>query len=104
MSPWLLTVAQAGSRGERSAQIWALSAVDEEFGSGDEACVGGSEEDGGTGDVIGITDAPERDGRGHMVEQALQLRCVGACQGSIEPPPALTNSTSMRPASVFTRS
>jgi hypothetical protein len=36
----------------------SLSAVDEEFGSGDEACVRGSEEDGGAGDVIGITDTP----------------------------------------------
>jgi hypothetical protein len=35
-----------------------LSAVDEEFGSGDEACVRGSEEDGSAGDVIGITDTP----------------------------------------------
>src|SRR4029077_14095494 len=40
-----------------------LSAVDEEFGSGDEACVRGSEEDGGAGHVIGITDAPEQDGQ-----------------------------------------
>src|SRR3989442_1515937 len=50
------------------------------FGSGDEACVRGSEEDGGAGHVIGITDAPERDGRGHVVEQVLLLRCVGAGQ------------------------
>jgi hypothetical protein len=65
-------VRQASGRSNLS-----LAAVDEEFGTGDEARVGGSEEDGGAGDLIGIADTPERHRR---VEQALLLRCVGTRQ------------------------
>jgi hypothetical protein len=55
-----------------------LSAVDEEFGAGDEARVVGSQEDGGAGDVFGITNTPERNGGGQVVEHALLLRGVAS--------------------------
>src|SRR5258708_16322205 len=61
--------------------VWldlSLSAVDEEFGAGDEACVGGSEEDGGASNLPRITNTPERGRRGQVVEQALLLRGIGA--------------------------
>jgi hypothetical protein len=45
-----------------------LPAVDEELGPGNEAVVVGSEEDGGAGDVIGIPNMPNRDGKGQAVE------------------------------------
>ncbi len=51
--------------------------VDEEFGSGDEACVGGSEEDGGAGDIIGITDTPERGLRGRDTNSPYQFVRLG---------------------------
>lgn len=57
-----------------------MPAIDEELDAGDEACIVGSQEDGGAGDVIGITDTPERDGGSHGVEQALLLRGVGTGQ------------------------
>jgi hypothetical protein len=44
-----------------------LPAVDEELGPGDEAVVVGSEEDGGAGDVIGIPNMSNRDGKGQAV-------------------------------------
>jgi len=40
-----------------------LSAVDEEYGSGDEVCVRESEEDGRAGDLVGITDAADQERR-----------------------------------------
>src|ERR1700720_4984149 len=61
--------------------VWldlSLSAVDEELGAGDEACVGGSEEDGGASNLPRITNTPERGRRGQVVEQALLLRGIGA--------------------------
>src|SRR5713226_8253264 len=63
--------------------VWldlSLSAVDEEFGAGDEARVGGGEENRCARDVFGTTNAPEGDGRGHVVEQALLFRRIGAGQ------------------------
>src|SRR5258708_27178379 len=61
--------------------VWldlSLSAVDEELGAGDEACVGGSEEGGGASNLPRITNTPERGRRGQVVEQALLLRGIGA--------------------------
>ena len=58
----------------------SLSAVDKELGAGNETRVGGGEENGCASDVFGTTDAPEGDGRGHVVEQALLFRCIGAGQ------------------------
>src|SRR4051812_45010229 len=41
------------------------AAVDEEFDAGDVGGVVGGEEEGGPGDLVGVTDAAERDLRGH---------------------------------------
>jgi len=46
---------------ERFPLDLSLSAVDEEFDAGDEARVGGSEEDGGASNLLGVPYAPERD-------------------------------------------
>src|SRR5258705_7085723 len=61
--------------------VWldlGLSAVDKEFGAGDEACVGGSEEGGGASNLPRITNTPEWGRRGQVVEHALLLRGIWA--------------------------
>src|SRR5918997_6441634 len=57
-----------------------LAAVDEELGAGDEARVVRSQEDRGLGDLVGVADAAERDVLGHLVQQLLLPRGVGASQ------------------------
>ena len=55
-------------------------AVNEQLGPVDERGVIGCQKDGGFGDVLGLTDAPERHLRSKMGQQSLLLRGIGSGQ------------------------